>query len=303
MKLTTKLAKIKLDNPTILASGVLGVTAAALNRASKSGAGAVTTKSIGPQRREGHDNPVVVELDCGLLNAVGLSCPGPEESLRELTKAVKSIDKPVIASFYGKSILEFGHMAEFISKAKPDFIEANISCPNVGEFGLPFGCSAKTAGKITKAVKNSTDIPLIVKLTPNVVDIRAIAIEVEKNGADVICAINTVGPGMKIDVTSGYPILSNKTGGLSGECIKPIAVRCVYEISESVDIPVIGVGGVSSGIDAVEMLMAGAAAVGVGTAVWHHGVDVFQKITGELMDFMSENNYSSLDEIIGRSHG
>ncbi len=303
MKVSTELAGVRLNNPTVLASGVLGVTASALKRASVSGAAAVTTKSIGPEKRMGHENPVVVELDCGLLNAIGLSCPDPEESMMELRKAVDSIDAPVIASFYGKSISEFSYMAELLSRAEPALLEANISCPNVGEFGKPFGSSAKTAGKITRAVKNATDLPLIVKLTPNVVDIKAIALEVERRGADVISAINTLGPGMKIDVVSGRPVLSNKFGGLSGSCIKPVAVRCVYEIYDVVDIPVIGVGGIESGEDAVEMLMAGASAVGIGTAVWHRGVDVFRKVTDELRDFMKEQGYSSLEEIIGRAHG
>ncbi|OYT54018.1 MAG: dihydroorotate dehydrogenase B catalytic subunit [Candidatus Altiarchaeales archaeon ex4484_2] len=303
MDVSTELAGIRLNNPTVLASGVLGVTASALKRASASGAAAVITKSIGPQKRRGHENPVVVELDCGLLNAIGLSCPDPEESMGELKKAVDSVDAPVIASFYGKSISEYGYMAELLSKAEPAFLEANISCPNVREFGKPFGSSAKTAGKITRAVKNATDLPLIVKLTPNVVDIKAIALEVEKNGADVISAINTLGPGMKIDVVSGRPVLSNKFGGLSGPCIKPVAVRCVYDIYDVVEIPVIGVGGIESGEDAVEMLMAGASAVGIGTAVWHRGVDVFREVTDELRDFMKEQGYSRLEEIIGRAHG
>ncbi|MEA1925389.1 MAG: dihydroorotate dehydrogenase [Candidatus Altiarchaeota archaeon] len=303
MKVSTKLAGIRLNNPTVLASGVLGVTTSALKRAAVSGAAAVTTKSIGPEKRAGHDNPVVVELELGLLNAVGLSCPDPEESVGELRKAVKSVDAPVIASFYGKSISEYGYMAELLSGAEPALLEANISCPNVAEFGKPFGSSAKTAGEITRVVRKATDLPLIVKLSPNVVDIKAIALEVEKNGADVISAINTLGPGMKIDVFSGKPVLSNKSGGLSGPCIKPVAIRCVYDICNVVEIPVIGVGGVESGLDAVEMLMAGACAVGVGTAVWHRGVDVFRKVTNELMDFMKEQGYSSLEEIIGIAHG
>ncbi len=303
MEVSTELAGIRLNNPTVLASGVLGVTASALKRVAESGAAAVSTKSIGPEKRAGHDNPVVVELDFGLLNAVGLSCPDPKESIDELRRAVESVDAPVIASFYGKNVSEYGYMAEYLSKAGPALLEANISCPNVAEFGKPFGSSAQTAGEITRAVRKATDLPVIMKLSPNVVDIREVAVEVEKNGADVICAINTLGPGMKIDVFSSKPVLSNKSGGLSGSCIKPVAVRCVYEIYESVDIPVLGVGGVNSGLDAVEMLMAGACAVGIGTAVWHRGVDVFSKVSAEIEDFMKENGYSNLGELIGKAHG
>ncbi len=302
MDISTEIAGVKLENPLVLASGILGVSAASMAKAARAGAGAVTTKSIGPVKREGHENPVVVELDYGLLNAIGLSCPSPDEAVEELSKAVKSIDKPVIASFFARSISEFGHMAELVSQAEPAFLEVNISCPNVSEYGKPFGCSVQASGKITRAVVKSTDIPVIVKLTPNVVDIKLVAKEVEDNGADVISAINTLGPGMKINIKSGKPVLSNKFGGLSGQCIKPVAVRCVYEISEAVDIPVIGMGGVQSGEDAVEMLLAGASAVGVGTGVWTRGEEIFKEITSEMEQFMKENNYSNLSELIGKAH-
>ncbi|RLI94996.1 MAG: dihydroorotate dehydrogenase [Candidatus Altiarchaeales archaeon] len=302
MKTSIKISNIRLENPTILAAGILGVTASSMVRVANEGAGAVTTKSIGPEKRGGHENPVIVELDYGLLNAIGLSCPEPDEAIKELKKAIRLIDKPVIASFFARTISEFGYMAELISEAKPAFLEVNISCPNVGEFGKPFGCNIRTAGKITRIVRNSTEIPIIVKLTPNVVDIKLIAKEVEDNGADVISAINTLGPGMKIDIISGKPILSNKFGGMSGQCIKPIAVRCVYEIYDVVDIPIIGIGGVKSGEDAIEMMMAGASAVGIGTGIWNKGIGIFKEIVSEIEEFMSANNYKDLKEIIGKAH-
>ncbi len=302
INLSTKICKTKLRNPTVLASGILGVTASSLIRVAKSGAGAVTIKSIGPEKREGHKNPVVAVLDYGLLNAVGLSCPDTDEAIDELSIAVKKSTVPVIASIYGRTIAEFGDVAEKISKADPDFIEANISCPNVeDEFGLPFGCNPEIAAKVVETIKNSSKIPLIVKLTPNVSDIKIIAKAVEDAGADAISAINTI-PGMLINIETGKPVLSKKTGGLSGPAIKPIAIRCVYEIYETVKIPIIGIGGIQTGRDAIEMMMAGANAVGIGTGVMNRGIGIFRDVCSEIEGFMKKNNYSKLREIIGKAH-
>ncbi|HIE33599.1 MAG TPA: dihydroorotate dehydrogenase [Candidatus Altiarchaeales archaeon] len=302
--LSTSITGIKLKNPTILTSGILGSSASIMLRVANSGVGAVTTKSIGPTKRSGHKNPVIVETPCGLLNAIGLSCPSLNESLDELKNLIKNTKVPVIASIYAKTVDEFAEVAERVSDAKPDFLEINISCPNIeNEFGKPFGTDPEISSKITEIVKNSTRIPVIVKLTPNVTDIRKIAKVVEDSGADVISAINTYGPGMIIDIETAKPILSNKSGGLSGPAIRPIAVRCVYEIYETVEIPVIGTGGIESGRDAIEMIMAGASAVGVGTAVMNYGIDVFAKICKEIEEFMNEQGYSNIDGIIGRVHG
>ena len=301
--LRTALCGSRLKNPTVLPAGILGVTAASLARAARSGAGAVTTKSIGPERREGHRNPVVIEVSGGLLNAVGLSCPRLDESLDELKEAVKQSSSPVIASFYGRTVEEFAVVAERISEARPALIEANISCPNIEEeLGKPFATDLRLAGKVTCAVKDATKIPLIVKLTPNVSDVKAIAACVEEAGADCICAINTLGPGMVIDIDSCRLVLTNKTGGLSGPAVRPIAVRCIYEIYEAVDVPLVGVGGVSSGRDVAEMLMAGASAVGIGTAVWKEGLGVFARACDELSRFMERNDYSKVRDLVGLAH-
>jgi dihydroorotate dehydrogenase (NAD+) catalytic subunit len=301
--LSASISDVKFGNPTVLPAGILGVTASSLARAASSGAGAVTSKSIGPERREGHKNPVVVEVNGSLLNAVGLSCPGLDESVEELKKAVRAAHVPVIASFYGRTVEEFGLVAGRISEAKPAFIEANISCPNIeDEYGKPFGTSCELAARVVACVKDASRVPLIVKLTPNVPDIKSIALSVEEAGADCIAAVNTVGPGMYIDVLSSKPVLSNRAGGLSGPAIRPIAVRCVYDIYEAVDIPIIGMGGVSSGRDAAEMLLAGASAVGIGTAVWKRGDGVFKEVCVELEGIMEERGNRSLKDLIGKAH-
>jgi len=303
VEISTDICGTKLKNPTILAAGILGVASATLDRVANSGAGAVTTKSIGPEKRKGHPNPVVVETQCGLLNAVGLSCPSLEESIQELEKAVNELDVPVIASFYAHSEKGFGELAKKISGAKPAFLEANISCPNVeNEFGSAFGTDPKASARIVASIKNSTKIPLIVKLTPNVTNIREIARAVEDAGADAITAINTYGPGMAIDAQTGKTILTNKFGGLSGPAIKPIALRCVYELYEEVKIPIIGTGGIQTGTDMAEMLMAGASACGIGTAIMGRGIEIFPEICRELEEFMDAQGYSKTTDLIGMSH-
>jgi dihydroorotate dehydrogenase (NAD+) catalytic subunit len=301
--LSTDLCGVRLKNPTVLPAGILGVTASSLAAVSSSGAGAVTTKSIGPEKRAGHKNPVVAEVGGSLLNAVGLSCPSLDESVEMLKKAVKLSKSPVIASFYGRTVEEFGIVAERISDAKPALIEANISCPNIeDDFGKPFGTSGVLAAKVVSEVKNKSRIPLIVKLSPNVSDLKGIASSVEEAGADCIAAINTVGPGMYIDVMSASPVLSNRAGGMSGPAIRPIAVRCIYDIYETVDIPILGMGGVCSGRDAMELIMAGAGAVGIGTAVWKRGPGVFSQVSSDLGVLMKAKGYRSLKEFIGVVH-
>ncbi|MFH1721718.1 MAG: dihydroorotate dehydrogenase [Candidatus Altiarchaeota archaeon] len=301
--LSCEVCGVELANPTILASGFLGVTASTLKRAVELGAGAVTIKSIGLERREGHKEPVVCEVQSGLLNCVGLSTQG-QEAFDELKVALKEIDAPVIASFYGKTTEDYGEIARRLEEIKPSLIEANISCPNVkDEFGLPFGAKADAASQVVKEIKGNSKIPLFVKLTPNVPDIKSIAKAVAEAGADGITAINSVGPGMKINVESAKPILSNNSGGLSGPAIKPIAIRCVYDIFDVVDVPIIGTGGITTGLDAAEMLMAGATAVGVGTVLMYRGLDSFKLITEELSSFMDENGYSKVKDLVGIAHG
>lgn len=301
--LSTKLGKITLKNPLILGSGILGVTGASLVNVAKNGAAGVTTKSISMNPREGHPNPTVLVYSEGLINAVGLSNEGVEKSIEEIKYARDHSDAVIIASIVGFSIEEFGRIAKEISKANPHMIELNLSCPNVeDEHGKPYATDAKLAAAAVHEVKKNTKLPIIAKLSPNVNNIAEIAQAVEKAGADAICAINTVGPGMVININAAKPVLANKAGGVSGPAIKPIAVRCVYDIYKAVNIPIIGIGGITTGEDAVEMMMAGASAVGIGSAVYYRGIEVFDKINSEIQEFMKKHGYKSISEIIGKAH-
>ncbi len=289
-----------LKNPTVLASGILGNSKDILARVYESGCGLVTLKSIGPEPRDGHKNPTVIDLGCGLINAVGLPSPGYLNMENEWAE-LENRNFPIIASIYGGSVDEYQRVAEYVSSKKPDFIEINISCPNSEQHGMIFGINRDSSRDVVSAVKAVISVPLIVKLTPQAPDIADIAKTCEDAGADAICAINTVGPGMVIDIESGRPILAFKKGGLSGPMIKPIAVRCVFDIYKAVSIPIIGLGGIMTGEDAVEMMMAGASLVGIGTAVRYRGIEVFQKITDEMDVWLSGHNLN-LADIRGAAH-
>jgi len=301
--LSIKLCGVRLENPTIIASGILGVTAASLARVARAGAGAVTKKSIGLKPREGHDNPVMVEVTGGYLNAIGLPTVGVEDTLQELKEYKRLSKVPVIASFYGATADDFREVAKRLD-GKADLLEANISCPNVrSEFGLSFSASCEDAREVVKGIKGIAKTPLLVKLSPNVPDIGEIARAVEKAGADGITAINTVGPGMVIDLKTRKPVLANKTGGMSGPAVKPIMVRCVYDIYEAVKIPIVGVGGITTGEDAAEAIMAGACAVGIGTGIAYRGIEIFNLVKKELAVFMKKEGFKGIDEMVGIAHG
>jgi dihydroorotate dehydrogenase (NAD+) catalytic subunit len=289
-----------LKNPTVLASGILGNSKDILERVHEAGCGLVTLKSIGPELRDGHNNPTVIDLGCGLINAVGLPSPGYLNMENEWAE-LEHREFPIIASIYGGSVDEYRRVAEYVSSKKPDFIEINISCPNSEQHGMIFGIHRDSSRAVVSAVKKVISVPLIVKLTPQAPDIADIAKACEDAGADAICAINTVGPGMVIDIESKRPVLAFKKGGLSGPMIKPIAVRCVFDIYKAVSIPVIGLGGVTTGEDAIEMVMAGAELVGIGTAVRYRGIEVFQKIADEMDAWLSGRNLT-LADIKGAAH-
>lgn len=289
-----------LKNPIVLASGILGNSMDILERVHENGCGLVTMKSIGPEPRDGHKNPSVIDLNHGIINAVGLPSPGYLNMENEWDELEKR-EFPLIASIYGGSIKEFEKVAQFVSKKKPDFIEMNISCPNSEKHGMLFGVNQQSAHDTVSAVKKVIDVPLIVKLTPQALDIGAIASACEDAGADAITAINTVGPGMVIDIESQMPVLAFKKGGLSGPMIKPVAVRCVFDICKAVNIPVIGLGGITTGLDAIEIIMAGATLVGIGSAVNYRGIDVFQKVADEINAWLSDHDLF-LEDIKGAAH-
>jgi dihydroorotate dehydrogenase (NAD+) catalytic subunit len=296
--LQTEIAGLRLKNPTILASGIMGSTGSSLKRvAIEGGAGAVVTKSVGMEERVGHDNPTVIEVKGGLLNAVGLSNPGIDEFKAEI-EAAKEGKVPVIVSVFGFSTKEFGYVAVKAQEFGADAIELNLSCPNVEKAGTVYGKSPELSRSVVENVKSRVDVPIIAKLTANTGDIVEVASACSEAGCDGITAINTL-PAMKIDIHTKSPILGNKTGGLSGPSIKPVALRCVYEISRELDIPVIGCGGITTGEDAIEFLMAGARAVEIGTAVRLIGIGVFERVSGEIEAFMKKNSYKNLYEIIG----
>jgi dihydroorotate dehydrogenase (NAD+) catalytic subunit len=293
---------LKMRSPLILASGIIGTSSGLLLRAANCGAGAVTSKSCSLDARIGHPNPVALEWRGGVVNAVGLTNPGADTEvlmLREIKVQLATLGVPLIASIFASSVEQFGQVAAIISQAQPDLIEVNISCPNVGdEFGTPFAGSSESAAAVTEKVKSCTCIPVSIKLAPNVPSIARIAAAVVKAGADAITAINTM-PGMIIDAQAGKPVLSNRVGGISGWSLKPIALRCVAEIRQVVDVPIIGTGGVADGIDAAEMIMAGATAIGIGSAVWFRGPEVFNLINNELHTFMKQEGYSNLQSMRG----
>jgi dihydroorotate dehydrogenase (NAD+) catalytic subunit len=302
--LSVTVAGVRFPSPLVLASGVLGTRASLMTRAARAGAGAVTSKSCGPYPRGGHANPTCVDFGAGLINAVGLANPGAEAEvalLVETKAALAPLGVPLIASIFADTVEHFARVAETVARAAPDLIEVNISCPNVAaEFGEPFAASCAEAARVTGAVKGAVAIPVIVKLAPNVPDIAAIARAVVDAGADAICAVNTM-PGMVIDPESGQPVLANRTGGVSGPALLPVALHAVFHIAAAVDVPIIGTGGVMTGQDAIAMLSAGATAVGVGSAVYYHGPAAFTLIGDELTAWLAAHD-TTLVAVRGRAH-
>lgn len=301
--LSVNLCGVSLRNPTVLASGILGLSEDLLIRVGDAGAGAVVTKSCGLEPRAGYPNPVVADWGAGLINAVGLANPGVDATLEEV-RVAKRVLKPkgiaVIASIFAESVWDFGVVAQRISPAEPDLIEVNISCPNVEhEFGQFFCATPYVAAQVTRRVKQCTDIPIIVKLSPNEADIAEIAKAVIEAGADAVSAINTLGPGMVIDIESRAPVISNRIGGISGPAIHPIAVRCVNDIARATAVPIVGIGGNTTARDAIEMILAGAHAVGVGSAIYSRGLGVFAEIVRGIEEYMQRHGFARLADFRG----
>jgi dihydroorotate dehydrogenase (NAD+) catalytic subunit len=298
--LTTTIGPLRLKNPTMLASGIMDEDAGSIQRIINGGAGAIVTKSIGMHPRDGYPNPTILELDNGLLNAMGLPNPGIDHYEAEMKK-LQSSPVPIIGSIFGADTKEFLTLAGKMETYGAAAVELNVSCPHAHNYGLEVGCDPILVQNIVSSVKDHVRIPILVKISPNVTNIVEIAKAAEHGHADAIVAINTI-KGMKIDLETRRPILANKTGGYSGPAIKPIGVRCVYDIAATVDIPVVGVGGITTGQDVIEYLLAGASAVQIGSAVYYRGVDVFKKICREIEHWMTAHHYKSIRELIGGAH-
>ena len=281
-----------------LASGVLGVTASTMLRALNSGADAVVTKSIGLEPRKGHHGPVLATSHGGLLNAVGLTNPGID-AFEEEMQILREAKVPVVLSIFADSPEEIAVLAEKAAALGPSAIELNLSCPHAEISQISH--SPKVTHEYVKAVKKAIDLPVFAKLTPNATDYVSVGKAAQDAGADAIVAINTV-RAMKIDILQQRPVLGNRAGGLSGPPIFPIAVRCVYDLHNALSIPIIGVGGVSTWEDAVEMHLAGASAIQIGTAVMED-IEVFSKIKKGVNNYLNEKGHKSVDEIVGLAGG
>ena len=296
--LEINLSGLKLPTPIILASGILGVSSSSMKRVINAGAGAVTTKSIGPRPRKGYRNPSIIEIYPGtFINAVGLANPGIEDFLTEINE-IKSHNITLIVSVFGDTNEVYLDVATKAANAGADAIEINISCPHAEVSSI--GIDKDLTYEIVKFLKDSISIPLFVKLNPNVTNIEDIALAAEKGGADGVVAINTVAA-LKIDVNVKMPILSHGSGGLSGKAIHPIAVKKVYDLYKVLKIPIIGCGGIDSWADVVEFFLAGASAVQIGTALYNE-VEIISEINKGVIKYLKENEFKSINDIKGLAH-
>ncbi len=290
----------EISTPLTLASGILGISFSSLQRVIRDGAGMVTTKSLSLEPRIGHEGPVIAEFNGGLINSVGLTNPGIVEGLEEVEKFHSNFDGVVIVSVFGANAAEFVDLSRAVNNSSADILELNLSCPNVeDEFKRPFALMPEKITEIVSAVKSASDLPVLAKLSPNANDISAIAHLTEAAGADGLTMINTLGHGMVVDAIARRPVLRNNFGGISGPCIKPLAIKLIHDAYKVVKIPILGTGGVSTGLDAIEMMMAGASAIGVGSAVYDHGLDVFKSIREEMEVFMERQGYADYSDLIG----
>lgn len=299
--LTVKIASLQLRNPVMSAAGILGITAQSLLKLANVGAGAVVTKSISLKPSSGYPNPTITQVNCGFINAMGLPNPGIEAFREEIQLYKTLTNVPLIVSVYGFTPEEYAQVAAIAAENGADAVELNVSCPHAEKTGAEIGQDPKKLAEVVKEVKEKVSKPVFVKLTPNVTTIVEIAKAAENAGADAVTAINTV-KAMAIDPETTFPILANKMGGLSGPAIKPIAIRCVYEIYREVKIPIIGCGGIATWHDAVEFMLAGASAVQIGTAIASKGLHVFQSVTKGIEAYMKRKGFKSVKEIVGLSH-
>lgn len=295
LDISVNIKGLKLENPFILASGILDENGYTMKSILDQGAGAVVTKSIGLEDRTGYRPPIVVEVSGGLLNAVGLSNPGIENFGEEVKIALKA-GKPLIGSIFGSNTEEFLHLAKKMESYGVMAVELNLSCPHVKGFGSEVGSDPDLVEDIVKELKEKIKIPVFAKLSPNVTDILEIAKAADR--ADALVLINTV-RGMSVDIYARKPILTNRYGGLSGRSIKPVGVRYVYEVKKETGKTVIGVGGISDYTDAVEYIMAGSSAVQIGTALYTEGKEIFKRISEDLKNFMKAEKFETVEEMVG----
>ncbi|NLB79957.1 MAG: dihydroorotate dehydrogenase [Clostridiaceae bacterium] len=288
---------LELKNPVMAASGSFGFGREYSRYFDLNRLGGIAVKGLTPLPRKGNPPPRIAETPSGILNSVGLQNPGVHTFIEKEIPFLRGFDTAIIANASGNTIEEYESMVEILSNADVDAIELNLSCPNVKEGCLSFGSSAKGVNAVVSRVRKFAKKPLIVKLTPNVTDITEIAKAAEEAGADSVSLINTL-LGMAIDVKCRKPILGNITGGLSGPAVKPIALRMVYQVSKAVKIPIIGMGGISNGTDAIEFLLAGASAIMIGTAGFVNPMAWVETIAG-IEAYMKENRVASVTELIG----
>lgn len=296
--LDIQIAGIKMKNPLMAASGTFGFGLEYAGFVDLNQVGAVVVKGLSLQPRDGNQGRRIAETPSGMLNAIGLENPGVDAFVNRILPQLAKVDVPVIANISGSTIEEYRLMAEKVSVPGVAAIEVNISCPNVKNGCLAFGVEAATAAEVTQTVKKATKLPVIVKLSPNVTDIVSIAKAVEAAGADALSLINTL-LGMAIDIRTWRPVLGNTVGGLSGPAVKPVALRMVWQVSQAVSIPVIGMGGIMTGEDAVEFLLAGASAVAIGTANLVNPC-AMADITAGLQAYVQARGLGHVNELVGQ---
>lgn len=296
--LAAEIAGLKLKNPVMTASGTFGYGEEYANYMDLNRLGGIVVKGLSLKPRLGNPPPRIMETAGGMLNAVGLQNVGVDVFIEEKLPFLQQYDVAVIANIYGESYAEYAQVAKKLSQVKGvHALEVNVSCPNVKKGGLSFGSDPKAAAEVTRRVKSETDLPVIVKLTPNVTDITVIAQAVEKAGADAVSLINTL-TGMSINLQTRKPHLKNITGGLSGPAIKPVALRMVWQVAQRVSIPVIGIGGIMTAEDALEFMVAGASAVQVGTANFVNPRATMEIIDG-MRHYLCENRIKNIQDIVG----
>lgn len=300
MNMKVNIAGIEWKNPVTVASGTFGSGAEFAEFVDLNRLGAVTTKGVANVPWPGNPTPRVAEVYGGMMNAIGLQNPGIDLFCERDIPFLRQYDTKIIVNVCGRSARDYCEVAERLADEAVDMLEINISCPNVKEGGIAFGQSPKAAEDITREVKKYAKQPVIMKLSPNVTDIAEMAKAVEAGGADAVSLINTL-TGMKIDIHRRTFALANQTGGVSGPAVHPIAVRMVYQVSQAVKLPVIGMGGIASAEDAIEMMLAGASAVSVGTANFHNPAVTMEIIEG-IEEYLRQNRMNDVRELVGAVH-